>query len=462
MKLLLVNAIESKTTIEEEYFPPLGLGYIASYLRKNMPSIKIRIIEKNINEELGMFKPDIVGIYSLSQNFGEAKNISKICRNSSLPVIIGGPHITALPSSLTADMDLAVMQEGEETVLELMEMFQGSGINFEQIGKISGIAFYDKSGKLKVTKARELIVPLDRIPFPARDLLGVKKQDRVHLVSSRGCPYHCRYCASSSFWKSVRFFSARYVLEELKMLISKYSPSIICFYDDLFIANKERLSKIVELIKKEGINKQVSFFVTVRANLIDEETVKLLKEMNVTSTNIGLESGNPRILHYLKDGVSMKDNIKAIKIMKKFGLNIGASFIIGSPDETKDEILETLSFIKNNNIASTSNIYILTPLPGTYFWEYALKRGLVSEDMDWKKLNIESKDNLEEKVVLTEKIERKKLFELYYLYRRIRKRSYFIEIMRQRFAKWLYNPVEILLSLFRYFKRITAKSLRRE
>jgi radical SAM superfamily enzyme YgiQ (UPF0313 family) len=296
---------------------------------------------------------------------------------------------------------------------------------------------------------------LDHIPFPARDLFGMKRQKSVHLLSSRGCPYKCRYCASTIFWKGIRFFSPEYVVEELKMLISEYSPNQICFYDDLFIANKKRLSRIVDLVKKEGINKKAEFFVTLRANLVDEETVKLLKEMNVISTNIGLESGNPRILQHLKNKITLEDNIRAIEIMKRYHLNIGGSFIIGSPDETKEEILETLSFIKSNNITSTSRVYILTPLPGTYFWEHALKKGLVSENMDWKKLNIES--NMSDKIIIAEQIDRKELFKLYSVFEAMRKRAYVATTIKALFVKYLCNPLEIIPSLFRFLRRVFAR-----
>ena len=125
-----------------------------------------------------------------------------------------------------------------------------------------------------------MIENLDSIPYPDRDLLGIKKH-QVFMISSRGCPYNCYFCSSSALWKKARFNSAEYIIKDILGLIERYKPEKIIFWDDLFIADKNRLRKIVERIEQSGINKKVCFHISASANLVDEETASLLKRMNV-------------------------------------------------------------------------------------------------------------------------------------------------------------------------------------
>ena len=233
------------------------------------------------------------------------------------------------------------------------------------------------------------------------------------MFSSRGCPYNCSFCASTRFWKNnVRFFSAEYVVNEIKELVNKYHVNSIFFYDDLFIANKTRLKKIVELLKKENLLNKVQFSCACRANLVKEDVIILLKKMNVKSVGMGLESGCDKSLKYLKgDNITVKDNQNAINILKKYGISVSASFIIGNPKETKKEILETFDFIKKNNLDFVE-IYVLTPFPGTPVWNYAKNKGLVSEDMDWDKLNVVFKSNYNDAIIVSETLTREELYKL--------------------------------------------------
>jgi len=384
--------------------PQLGLGYIASYLRKYGNFNHIVIIDKeNLIRGIKREKPDIVGISSVTTEFQEAKRVSgEIKSKFDIPTIIGGVHISMLPNSLPKSFDIGVIGEGEQTMLELVQLYEKTGeLKKNKLKRINGIIFRER-GKIILTKPRKLIRPLDSIPFPARDLFKMKEYYLIprnipqivgklvigtHMIPSRGCPYRCAFCASPKFWKSVRFYSAEYVVEEIKELIERYQIKYISFFDDLFIASKSRLKKIVKLIKEEKINEKARFGLWGRTNLITDEICKLLKEMGVDTIGFGFESGSEKILNYLKKSTAtIKDSLRAIKLCKKYGFNIHGTFIIGNPNETKNDIEQTYKFIKNNPIEQ-SNIYILTPLPGTEVWELAKKENKVSEDMNWSRLD---------------------------------------------------------------------------
>ena len=420
MRILLIESVVNIRSYIENKYMPLGLGYIASYLRKNLTKIEIKIINSSIEDHIKDFKPDIVGISSVTQNFNKAKEIAKICKSKGLPVVMGGVHISSIPSCLNKDMDIAVLGEGEETFLQLVKLFHGKWSQ-EELEKVDGIA-YRNGEKLKYTSLRRLIDKLDELPFPARDLLG-NKSNEAYVFTSRGCPYKCVFCSSSHFWKKYRVFSASYVVEDLKDLLSHY-PHVrtIKMFDDLFIADRVRLKEVVRLLKQEGLHKRCQFIISSTANLIDDEAIALLKEMNVSEVGMGLESGCETTLRYLKRGVvTVQDNINALKRLKASGIWVTGSFIIGSPNETKNDALKTLHFIKTMPMDKITT-YVLIPFPNTPFWNIAIEKGWVStddtNDIDWSIFNTDFTVVSDKLPLLSNRMSRPEIKELLSVFRR--------------------------------------------
>lgn len=410
MRILLVNVVDARNGIES-LFVPLGLGYLAAYLRRERPHVEVAICGENVGERIESWQPDVVGLSSVTQNFEAAREHARIARAAGCRVIVGGVHITMLPGSLAPEMDVGVMGEGEEALVELLDLMERDALTPESLAAVRGIVYRDAGGELNVTEARPPIKPLDGLPLPARDLLGVETGGRAHLFSSRGCPYRCVFCASSRFWPGVRSFTPEYVLRELREVLETYRPSQITFYDDLFIFDRRRLAAIVEGIEAERMQERVEFAVSVRANLVDEEVAGLLKRMNVVGVSMGLESGSAATLASLKPSVTLEENERAVALLDGMGFQVNGSFVIGSPRESRADVLQTLRFIERHpmNIANT---YILTPYPGTPVWDDALARGLVSEDMAWSRLalGVESADGF---VHVSEVLDREELFALY-------------------------------------------------
>lgn len=401
-KILFVNVVNEfrKRNIELES-SNLGISYLASYLRKYGDFNDITILNAGQSLKANFLKNfDVIGLSSVTQNFNVAKQVAKEAKREADPlVLVGGHHISALPSNLTEDMDVAVLGEGEQTTLELMQGLK----------PVAGVAF--KSGKkLIVGEKRELIRPLDKIPFPARDLLHLSTHF-INMLSSRGCPYKCRFCSSSNFWGTTRFFSAKYVVSEITHIVNTYKPKRINFADDLFIANKVRLRKIKRLIQAEELQKRVEFHCTARANLVDDEVASLLRSMNVKNVSMGLESGSDRILQYLKgDSVSVEQNEKAIKTLQKHGLTVSGSFIIGSPTETEKEIMQTYRFIQRSRLDG-GETYVLLPFPKTPVWKCAEEKGDLTEFMDWNRFEIYFED-VPNRILLSETLSRSELLGL--------------------------------------------------
>ena len=414
IKFLFIIAIDPSKEIEIRY-PPLGIGYLVSSLREHFgeDAIEFKVIDSNVEQEIISFKPDIIGISSVSQNYNKAIAYASIAKKYQLPVICGGVHISMMPSSLTDDMDVGVIGEGEETICDIFELFRREGqFPKSELQKIKGIIYWDNDGRIATTDKRELIYPLDNIPFPARDLFSI--QPNTYMFTSRGCPYRCTFCASSRFWNKVRFFSAEYVANEIELLVNKYNVEHINFYDDLFSADTKRIGQILNFLKGKNLLGRVSFSCSIRSNMVNDEIIQLLREMGVKSIGIGLESGCNKTLKYLKGGnIDIRDNENAIRVIKKHGISIHGSFIIGSPEEDKEDILETLKFIKESRLDGF-DIYVLTPFPGTPVWDYAKSKGLVNEEMDWERLNVNFSDNYGHAVILSEKLTRREICKIIY------------------------------------------------
>lgn len=444
-KFLLVNAINAAKPIEANY-PPLGLGYIASSLRERLgrDKIEFRVVCADVDGAIADFKPDIVGISSVTQNYNRAIACARTAKESGLPVICGGVHITMMPRSLNRDMDAGVIGEGEITICELLEAFIKDGKFSEgSLERIKGIVYWSGGGSIVQTPARDWISGLDSLPLPARDLLTIK--ENTYIFSSRGCPYRCAFCASSRFWNKVRFFSAAYVVNEIRGLVENYGVKEINFYDDLFCCDLNRIREMIRLLREQGMLGKVSFAGAIRANLVNDQTISLLKEMGLKKLGMGLESGSEETLKYLKgSNINVKGNSAAIEIIRRHGIGVHCSFIIGSPFETKKDILETLRFIKKNNL-SGFDVYVLTAFPGTPVWEYAKVKGLVGEDMDWSRLNVDFEENHSRAVILSENLTGPQLYGFFLKFKRYRRKKELWCLVKKAFR----NPFRALRFVIR-------------
>jgi len=438
IKILFIDAL--KYWDEGREFEALmdnpGLLYICGFLKQEFDegSIEIKVIYKDVENVLIDFKPDVVGITSVTQNFQIAKEYAKLSKNAGCTVIMGGPHISALPEVLSEFMDIGVVGEGEETMVELMKLYEVNHNlgDVSAIHKIKGIV-YRYNGENIQTEMRSQIKPLEKIPFPAREHAYIKRG--LGIFTSRGCPYKCSFCFITQHWKTVRFFPPEYVVSEMKYLVEKYNAKHLTIFDDLFAQNKKRLKNIVALMKQENIPDYLTFNCNLRVDHVSDETASLLKEMGVRDVFLGVESGSQASLTYLKGGKNEKRNVTveqnsiAIQILKKYGIRCMAGIIIGSPQETEEEILETYEWIKASQLDKFF-VFVLTPLPGTSVWNHALEKGFVSNDMDWDKLRMEFGEVPEKAIVLSETISRDRLYELFKLIEKEKKKRDFIDYRR--------------------------------
>lgn len=424
LKIILVDAYVGN-------IPSLGLAYLAGYLKEKRDIKNVKILQKkfcnNLTKAIVEENPDVVGYFSISPGFEKLLEIIKNVREQkpNLVQIIGGPHITALPESLPKEIDVAVVGEGELVLVELMDLYKKYNfLPLDKLHKIQNLVFRD-NGEIIKTLRHDGIKNLDDLPKPARDLLDIQDYypslvrqfptkifQSSGVMTSRGCPFKCIFCQDGALSK-FRAHSAERTVKEIEELVDKYKVNFLQIVDDQFLVNINRLKEIVKLICEKKIHKKTAFYCYLRANQITEETAKLLKQMNVKLVFIGFESGSDRILKYLKDATcSVEKNQKAYDLCRKNKIDVYGAFIVGSPDETMDDIKKTYEFIRKNRMA-TAEVFMLTPLPGTKIWDYALEEGLVNINMDWNKLLIKMSNNRDEKEWLCKNVSKQEYLKFY-------------------------------------------------
>lgn len=383
--------------------PPLGLGYLASFLRENGHRVSIfdGTLKNALTEDFGAtvskFKPDLVGISVLTRGHKQAKEIIKALKQEfkELPVVIGGTQVTAAPKEVLLDLgaDFAVVGEGEITLLKLVEAIKKKDKNLK---RIRGLAFRNSVGKIKITPPRQLIKNLDSLPFPAWDLMPPQKYRIVPILepakafpiapilTSRGCPYNCSFCASNITWgRKIRFRSPKNVLAEIKMLRDNFGVKEIHFGDDNFTMDIERAKKICDTMMAEKINLPWQCPNGVRIDRLSLLLLRKMKKAGCYALGLGIESGSQKVLKKNNKNLDLKIVPQVLRDLKKVGLDSYGFFILGLPGDTKQRMEKTINFsLKNPFDRAWFNIF--APYPGSpAFTKWLGKRRF--DQIDWDK-----------------------------------------------------------------------------
>ncbi len=404
--------------------PPLGLGYLVAYLRRYLGFEDVEVVNtgRDVFERIQHAQPRVVGFTAYSANYPALLHlVRRVKKELGVITLMGGPHITALPSSLDPAVDVGVLGEGEQTLLELMRLFLERGV-LEQarLSAVRGIVFHANGG-VHITPARPPIVPLDTIPVPDREALEIERFLRpspilmnnqylrgTTMLTSRGCPFKCIYCHVSAKWGRPRFHSPERVADEVELLVKRYGVEGIYIADDLFTANAVRIRKIIAGLDARGVLGKVRFFADLRANLVSDRLMGLLRDMGVVKISLGLESGSERVLSYLKGGdVTVAQNRQAVAIANRHGIGCYCCFMLGAPHETREDIRLTQQLIKEILDADPQNFCqasVTTPLPGTELWDYAVERGIISQEVDWSQFSLSPELTLRPDFYLNEEI----------------------------------------------------------
>lgn len=382
-----IGFVHVTNTYDVHWWPSLAFGSLKAYLHKHLGD---SVVMDRVNPTW-LHKYDIAAISSTTQDYNQAKALAQKVKqeNPKAIVVVGGSHITWLPDTLSTYMDFGVIGEGEQTLLELVQFIMSNGNlhDLTELVKIKGLAINWGRGNI-LSGSRTLIEPLDNIPHPFRE-----PASQPHLFTSRGCPYKCRFCSSSAFWKKTRLHSADYVVEEIESLVAMGAYEIP-IQDDLFVVDKKRFFDIIEKLKQRGLDKKFITSIAVRANLVNDELCQTIKGFApIKSVHFGAESASDRILQLMGKGVKAETNQAALDKLHSYGIPCGCAFVVGWPSETEEELRMTLEFIRRNGaqgkLDPNSPVNILTPFPGTAIWDEAVMYGFIDVNtFNWDRLGI--------------------------------------------------------------------------
>lgn len=367
----------------------------------------------NISRLIRDFQPTIIGITIPTAKYSIAVKIADHIKKEfpQIITVAGGPHPTILPLEMIKEpsLDIVVKKEGEYTFLELVDALEKK----MPLQNILGIV-YKKDGTVHENPDRAYIEDLDALPFPAWDLTYQWEKHPADsfgtIFTSRGCPFQCIYCASNKIWsRSVRFMSADRVVEEIKHTANTFKVDEFRFNDDNFILKKDRAVQICEKIIQAKLN--IRWMCEIRANLCTPDLLKLMKKAGCYQVNVGVESGNPESLKYIKKGITVDQIISAFATIRKHKIKSTAYFMIGFPHETHDQINDTIRLMKK--IKCDSPCWsIVTPYPGTELYDEVVQAGLLAPKQKWSyffhhssKMHISKKLSHEELMNINDKIQ---------------------------------------------------------
>ena len=401
MKVLFVNPPQTASKYKSMgvIAPPLGIAYMAGVLQEN--NIDVEILDasaedmdfKDVEKELLKRKPDLVALTALTPTIGRALETAQVVKET-LPdsiVVMGGYHPTFnfIETLEDENVDIVIRGEGEYIMLNLVQALE----NQSSLHDVKGIVFEDKNSKeIVVNPEAPLIQDLDELPFPALNLLPMKKYRLLDMdthmttmITTRGCPMQCSFCSSAAMHgKKIRERSVENIVDEIEYLKTNYDIDTIAFMDDTFTLKKRKVMAICDEILKRNI--EIMWGCTSRVDTLDEKLLKKMKEAGCITIFIGVESADQQQLDNMCKNTTIAKIENAFKIAHKLKIRTIASVALGMPGDTKEIMNKTVKFV--HKLKPNYAIYSLaTPYPGTRFYKEAFEKNLI-KIKDWSKYTL--------------------------------------------------------------------------
>jgi len=414
MRILLLN---SPKLIQEGVislmYPPLGLLYLAAYIR-DKEDVEVSVIDGCLEEygdlisKIHAYSPDILGIsFTTQAATGAYKLINDLKPKRDLRekpfIVCGGPHVTALSDEalIKSNCDAVALGEGEITFHEIVQQLKNGKID---LSEILGVGYLNK-GDVTINPKRALIKDLDALPLPARDLVDLsvypglyyKKQSReTYMISSRGCPYNCVYCANPVWKYSKPWYRLRSpvkVVDEIEYIVNVLGIKEIYDQTDEFNGNLKWAKALCDEIIRRGI--KVSLKAQMRSDNMDQELAEKMAAAGFWLGFFGVESGNARTLKGIDKRTTPEMNRRALAILKAAGMKTFAllmAFNVWEEDgllcfEDQEDTLRTLTYAKslaNEGLVDLMSWSLTTPYPGSKLYDIMMRHNLISPDIQDK------------------------------------------------------------------------------
>jgi len=378
--------------------PNLGLALLAAILRGKGRSVAVMDCAcEGVPFDVAVARvvslaPKYVGLTAVTMTVTAAAAFARAVKEAlpGVRVIVGGPHITALPEETARRLgiffDAAVIGEGDETLPELLSAFEGR----RTLSSVRGIALPDENGRISFTPPRPPVEDMDTLPFPAWDLLPVigpqynypgtvKRFPSALILTSRGCPNVCKFCANP-FGRKSRTHSAGYIVAMMEHLRSAYGIREIMLRDDNSSCLPGRIEELCRVIMERGLD--MSWNCLLRVDAVNPERLALMKKAGCWQIWLGLESGSDRVLNISAKGISTAKSREAVHMVKAAGLSPAGLFMVGLPGETVADIELTIKMALELPLEGFVMSHF-RPLPGSEFYSTAEHYGRFNDD--WEK-----------------------------------------------------------------------------
>ncbi|MEI7661981.1 MAG: radical SAM protein [Bacteroidota bacterium] len=356
----------------------LGLAYLAAYAREQHADVTFQLLDTRVattSETKRFFASsfDLVGITVFSPVYSEVRNIFTRIRksNGTVPVCLGGPYVTTIREEIfeKTPADFAVCGEGEITFSELISHLKGE----RALDEINGLIYRDRQGNIVTNPPRTHIGDLNTIPLPAYDIFPMERYPLHRMVTSRGCPFACAWCNSSSIWnKSYRSRSPENMVCEIEFLLKNYGKKIFVFGDNSFNIDLKRVERFCDLLIERKI--KILWSISLRADIMTQPLAVKMKEAGCYNVAVGIESASNDILLRIGKSTTIEKITAGIKMMKNAGIEVLGQFVIGSPSETLETVKLSLEYARNSD-CDYVNFYTVLPFKGTAQWEYVMNHG---------------------------------------------------------------------------------------
>ena len=395
--VLLVKSRSLVSKIKKGTMPPVGLLYIAACLRKRLGAV-VRVLDamfepdilKLVRDEIRARRPDVVGISALTAESFLAHRIAAAVKaeNPLIPVVMGGPHPSCEPEDTVRDpnIDAVVIGEGEETFTELVRVIAEEGPRWrepETLRGVAGLAFAGEGGA-EYSPPRAPISDLDSLPFPAWDLIDYKKfwttggmatvgiRPYMPIFTSRGCPYHCVFC-HQLFGKTFRARSPENVADEVAQL-HKLGTRHIEVLDDIANFDPDRFDRMLELLLERNLRSVLSFPNAIRADLMRESSIDLLKQVGTGEISVAVETASERLQKLLNKNLSLDKVSRTINMLADRRIFTLGFFILVLPTETEREMRSTIRFAHSSRL-HLALFFNPNPCRNTEFYNMFAKAG---------------------------------------------------------------------------------------
>lgn len=384
--------------------PPLGILSIAAVLEKEgvevevVPADILKLSWRDIKQKINDDRPDIVGVTSTTENRFQSFKLVKLAKkvHPEALTVMGGPHASMAAEDALAhipELDLVVRGEGELTVLDLSRALEKRR-DINGITHIAGIS-YRVNGGVVSNPPRSPIPSLDSLPFPAFHLVPFEKYNfkidvpgrgalqAVNIMTSRGCPFNCNFCATPINWgRTVRVRSPANVIQEIEFHVRNRGAQVVYFYDDTFNVSAKRVQEICGLILEKKL--PILWQCEIRLDLMTKPLLARMKEAGLFFISFGVEAGSERVRNTIIDKrIKIEDFHNLIAWCKELDIIPNAFFIFSHPTETWEEAQETIRLIEQHQTEVEASVAILHVYPGTPLEKTAREIGVLPADFSW-------------------------------------------------------------------------------